>query len=581
MRALRGLGSAGRIALRVLARPSLLGDYLALGLRVTRASGPAGLVDRLSRRRPPERPTLGYADWIAAYDTLSDGDRRAIAAAVERMDRRPSISILTPVYDTPEPVLRRCIESVRAQLYPDWELCLVDDASPQPHVAEICRAYVAQDPRIRFVRRETNGHIAAASDTALELAAGEWAALLDHDDELPPQALYQVAELLARRPDLDLVFTDEDKIDLHGRRFDPWFKGAWDPELMLAQNAVLHLAVLRTALMREVGGFRSGFDGSQDHDLLLRIGEATAPERIAHLPFVLYHWRAIAGSAAATSGEKTYAYDNARRAIQDHLDRAGEGGVAELGRAPGRYRVRRPLPDPAPRAAIVLDADLRARKALGAATDYPDFEIVPTLEETEAEVFAFLDDGMVPVRPDWLAVLAAEAVRGSVGCVGPRILQADLTLEDAGVAIGPDGLPYPLHRGVSAEDPGYFGRADCAQQVTALGGGCLVVRRSVFEQVGGFERGLGSGFAAVDLAMKVRAAGYSVVWTPHAELRRTRRPRPVDGTQAAAFQARWSGGVDPFRNPNLAFSDGGFALASPPAVDPPWRNGRKVSAPLR
>ena len=197
-----------------------------------------------------------------------------------------------PLYNTPEAFLRRCIDSVTEQTYSNWELCLVDDASPSAHVARICAEYARNDKRIKFFRREINGHISAATNSALELASGDFVALLDHDDELAAHALYMIAAELDADPDLDLLFSDEDKIDESGHRFDPWFKTDWNYDLMLSQNAVVHLAVYRRTILQDIGGFRSGFDGSQDYDVTLRFSERTTPERIKHIPFILYHWRA-------------------------------------------------------------------------------------------------------------------------------------------------------------------------------------------------------------------------------------------------------------------------------------------------
>src|SRR5262249_39594532 len=219
----------------------------------------------------------------------------------------------------PPEVLRRAIESVLAQSYPKWELCIVDDGSRSPAVDSVLAEYTVREPRVKLKVREVNGGIVAASNAALKMAAGGVVALLDHDDELAEDALYYVVEALHRRPELDIFYTDEDKIDEKGKRYDPFFKPDWSPDLLLSENYIAHFLVARRELLLAAGGFRPGFDGSQDYDLVLRLTEQS--DRIAHIPRVLYHWRAIATSTASVSTQKEYAADAARRAIQEHLER--------------------------------------------------------------------------------------------------------------------------------------------------------------------------------------------------------------------------------------------------------------------
>src|SRR5690606_25709929 len=247
------------------------------------------------RRLLPEEGD--YAGWIARHDTLTAERMEHLHVRAARLgDAGPLISILLPVYQTPERWLRRCIESVLAQAYPRWELCIADDASPDPRVAAVVREYADRDPRIRFVRREANGHISAASNSALALAQGEFVALLDHDDELRPHALLEMAEAIAADPGLALLYSDADKLVAEGRRCGPYSKPDFDPDLLRGQNYVCQFAAIRAGLVREVGGFREGFEGSQEHDLILRCSEKLRSQQIRHIPKVLYHWRAIPGS---------------------------------------------------------------------------------------------------------------------------------------------------------------------------------------------------------------------------------------------------------------------------------------------
>jgi hypothetical protein len=237
-----------------------------------------------------------YRRWVRLYDRLDEADRRAIAADIAGFARTPLISVAMPVCDPPEAYLREAIASVTGQLYPHWELCIADDASTAPHVGALLAEYAAGDPRIRIVRRGERGGIAAATNSALDLAGGEFVALLDHDDVLPEHALYLVAREIVLHPEADLIYSDEDKLDRKGRRCDPYFKSGWNPDLLLSQNTISHLGVYRTALVRELGGMRSEFDGSQDYDLALRVARASRPGAIRHIPHVLYHWRQRGGA---------------------------------------------------------------------------------------------------------------------------------------------------------------------------------------------------------------------------------------------------------------------------------------------
>ncbi|MBA2270124.1 MAG: glycosyltransferase, partial [Chthoniobacterales bacterium] len=252
-----------------------------------------------SRGGDGEEQVGNYADWIRQYDRLTRDDAKRIQQQIAAFTRRPKISVLLPVYNTELRWLRRAIESVRKQLYREWELCIVDDASTEPHVWKLLQSYARRDPRIKIKRRAENGHISATSNDALALATGEFVALLDHDDELAATALYFAARELNEHPDAQLLYSDEDKLDQQGRRCDPYFKPHWNPDLFTSQNYVSHLSVFATELVRNVGGFRRGFEGSQDYDLTLRCVEQIAPAQIRHIPHVLYHWR-IAEQSTAT-----------------------------------------------------------------------------------------------------------------------------------------------------------------------------------------------------------------------------------------------------------------------------------------
>ena len=334
----------------------------------------------------------------------------------------PRISIVTPVYDPPIDVLRACIESVLAQDFEDWELILVDDLSPHEAVPTVIAEYARDDDRVRLIERDTNGHIVAASNDGVDAARGEFIALLDHDDLLAPAALSRVVEEIDRHDDVDYVYTDEDKVGEDGRSYGTFHKPDWSPERLRGQMYTSHLSVLRTELVREVGAFREGFDGSQDHDLVLRVTERA--RRVVHVPEVLYHWRAVEGSTAADIEAKPYADDAGVRAVQEHLDRLGIAARALSGAEPGRYEVRRAL-DPGVRVSLVVPTMGQSAVILGesrvlvveairsalARTDHADVEVV-----------------VVHDAPD-PALRPRPAARGRGRPPGPRALRRALQLQ--------------------------------------------------------------------------------------------------------------------------------------------------------
>lgn len=577
-----------------------------------------------------------YADWVAAYDTLTAADLKRLAALAEALPRKPLISVVMPVYEPPAEALRRAIDSVRRQVYPHWQLCIADDASPSPHVREILSAAAAEDARIRVVFRPANGHVSAASNSALQLASGEFVALLDHDDELVPHALYVVAAELNARPNADLLYSDEDKLDDQGRRTDPYFKPDWDPELFLGQNYLNHLSVYRRSLVEAVGGFREGFEGSQDYDLALRVIERTSPDRIRHLPHVLYHWRIQPGAATLSSTQLGRAADAARRAVAEHLRRTGSR--AEVTVAAGRYQhIVHPLPEPPPLVSLLVptrDAVGLVRQCLDGllrGTDYPGLEVlILDNDSRDPETLAYFDevrqDGRVRVLPqpgpfnfsainnagvaaargsvigfinndikvigrDWLREMVAHAVRPEVGAVGAKLRYGDDTIQHGGVILGIGGVGGHAHRRVPADHPGRFSRLMLVQSFSAVTAACLVMRKTLFEQIGGFDaEHLAVAFNDVDLCLKLRARGLRVVWTPHAELyhlESVSRGGDLDADKRNRFRAEslhmretWGPVLDhdPFYNPNLTLHAMDYSLSFPPRVTPPWRSAR-LAAP--
>ncbi|PYK09893.1 MAG: hypothetical protein DME65_11170, partial [Verrucomicrobia bacterium] len=443
-----------------------------------------------------------YPFWIQRYDRLRRDDVRRIRKQITQFRESPLISVLLPVYNSNLKWLRRTIESVQNQLYPRWQLCIVDDASTSRNVWQLLQKYARRDLRIKIMRRAQNGHISAASNDSLSMAEGEFVALLDHDDVLAPTALYFVALALNENRELQLLYSDEDKLDTKNRRSDPYFKSDWNPELLLAQNFVSHLGVYRTDLVRRVGGFRVGFEGSQDHDLTLRCIEQIQPEQIKHLPHVLYHWRITDGSTASHVTAKPYAQKAARSAVQEHLDRTGIK-VTVVPHYGAYLRAKYALPAERPLVSIIVPTRDRASflqkclESIFEKTDYRNYELIvldnesretetvellKALEKRErvrveridgpfnysrlnnrgvelarGSFIALLNNDVEVLDHDWLSELVSRALRPEIGLVGARLWYPNGPIQHGGVILGAGGIAGHAHVGIRHE-PGYFAR---------------------------------------------------------------------------------------------------------------------------
>jgi GT2 family glycosyltransferase len=464
----------------------------------------------------------------------------------------PLISIILPVCDTPADLFSACIASVRAQTWRNWQLCIADDASTAPHVAALL-AGLAPDPSCVITRLPTRSGIAAASNAALALASGDYACFLDHDDLLAPHALATLAHAAARHPDAGLLFSDEDQL-LAGRPAHPYFKPGWNPDLLLAQNAVGHLTLYRRNLLTRIGGLRPGFDGSQDWELALR---AAASTRVLHVPEILYHWRQTAGSFSALHGQA--ARSAGRRAVQAHLP---QGAYAEPApAAPHWVRAVYPLPSPPPLISLLLPA--------GAEPPPPDPDIpaeilrgLPNRKAAEAkgDILVLLAPGLRAPEPGWLRELASHALRPEIAAAGLRIDAPDRRIAQSGLILDPQAIAQTLRPRSDAADPGYFGQFVLSRTVSAISSDCLAIRRALFLDAGGLDAECGP-YADVDLCLRLAVRGLRCVWTPHARLAYTRAPRaPADPRAAALMRARWGLERDAYLNPNLAVRSGTLAM---------------------
>ena len=580
-------------------------------------------------RDPSDGDAGDYARWIRCYDRLQREDVKRVREQIAQFHYSPLISVLLPVYNSNLKWLRRAILSVQKQLYPRWELCIVDDASTDRKIWPFLQRRARQDRRIKLMRRTENGHISAASNDALRLATGDFVALLDHDDELAPTALYFVALALNKNRDLQLLYSDEDKLEEHNRRSEPYFKSDWNPELFLAQNFVSHLSVYRTDLIHRIGGFRIGFEGSQDYDLALRCIEQIRPEEIEHLPWVLYHWRAGDQSTASNPTAKPYAQEAARRAVQEHLKRTGVAGTVVPSH--GVYlQTKYALPNERPLVSIIIptrDQASSLKKCVDSIfekTDYPAYELIvldnesydPEALEFLAELkkrdgvrveriddafnysrlnnqgvelsrgsfVALLNNDVEVLHADWLTEMVSRAMQPKVAMVGARLWYPNGTIQHGGVILGAGGIAGHAHVGLRRGEPGYFARAHLAQDVSAVTTACALVKREAYLQVGGFNENLAVTFNDVDLCLRLREAGYRILWTPYAELiHHESASRGFDNSapkqvrflaEVDYMKSKWGHILqrDPFYNPNLSLDENLFTLAFPPRTTKPWQS---------
>jgi GT2 family glycosyltransferase len=549
----------------------------------------------------------------------------------------PLISLLVPTYNTPERYLRELIAAVQAQLYSRWELCCADDASPQPHVRRILEEARRADPRIKVVFRAENGHIARASNSALDLAAGGFVGLLDHDDLLPPDALLHVARAIRQHPTVGYLYTDSDKIDEEGRRFDPEFKGEWSPEMALTHNYTHHLSVIRRDVVERAGRFRPDFNGAQDIDLYLRCFELLAPDDIVHVPFMGYHWRAHPASTASRGDQKEYLFDAARRSIAEAVRRRGLRATPFLPEFAQRYglclhqlrwdaellreqpvtiiiptknqaallgrcldSLARTVPPASVRVVVVDDAsdEPAARDLLRTLPERTDLrcEVVtaPPAPEgfnysrlvnlgsvrADTPLLLHLNNDVEALAPGWLEDMVGWLSVPGVDVVGARLLHPDGGINHAGISLSAeDGLPHVLFEHEAAEDLGYLFLPHAARNVAAVTGACLLTRTTVYRELGGFdEGGLRIAYNDVDYCLRVQARGGRVVYTPQATLQHVgsaSRGHRYTEKEHVAFLDRHGTRRDPYLSAALEFPP------AAPRINPFHHSDAGAARPLR
>lgn len=555
-----------------------------------------------------------YKEWIKRNETMDGAD---YVKVMEGFDYQPKISIILPVYNVEKKWLDACIGSVQSQYYTNWELCIADDHSTHKSVKETLDAYAQADQRIKVVYRTENGHISEASNSALQLATGEFVGFLDNDDALAPNALAEVVRALNENKNWDIIYSDEDKIDKNDNRKEPYFKSDWAPDSLMSGNYICHFSVYRKTLVDQVGGLRKGYEGAQDHDLLLRTTELT--DRIYHIPKILYHWRQLKSSTAQSGDSKGYAFVAGKRAIQDALDRRGLKGSVDNGAFPGLYNVHYeivgnpkvsiiiPTRDGAEDVKTCVDSILdrstyhnyeiviadngsEKKETLDLFDDYqkqyPDIVKVVRIDipfnyarinnlavkESSGEILLFLNNDTEVIECQWIERMLGYAQRKGIGAVGAKLYYPDDTIQHAGVVLGMGGAAGHIHYNFPKDSNGYFGKLVSATNYLAVTGACLMIKRADFEAVGGFSEEFTVAYNDVDLCIKLYERGLYNVWVAEAELyhfeskSRGYEDNPEKRERFAKeikmLQDRWLKYIkhDPFYSPNLTKMHADFSI---------------------
>jgi len=620
---LRSLGALARRVRQLVRQQGGVLHALRKTTTVLIKQGPQAVVSAVHRAADQ---SFSYADWIAQNEApahlYSHFKEKSLA-----WQYQPLVSVVMPTYNSPLHFLAQAIESVQAQVYPNWQLCIADDASTHTEVHAFLKEAAQKDVRISIVLRSQNGHISESSNSALEIAKGEWVALLDHDDLLHPMALYELVNTLQSHPEAQIVFSDEDKIDEKGERFGPYFKTDYNPELMWAQNMISHLGCYKKSTLDSIEGFRKGFEGSQDYDLALRVIQLSKPYQIVHIPRVLYHWRAITGSTALAPNEKPYAETASRKALAEHLAALRiPAGVEPAPDLSYMNRVRPLLQKPDPLISLLIPTkdgidllkqciqsvqqkssykfyeilvvnnnsqlpesqiyfDQLKRKGIRV-LDYPqpfNFSAINNFAAREArgDYLCLMNNDIEVQSSGWMEEMLSFAQLDHAGAVGARLwYPGHQGLQHGGVVIGLGGVAGHAHVGLKKNEKGYFGRAVLHHRCSAVTAACLMIKKSTYFAVGGMDEQIAVAFNDVDFCLRLGDAGYHCVYTPSAELihheSATRGDDLSDENrnrfmgEEAFMKARWGERLnhDPFFSPNLSFSHTDFRMAPQSRVAP-------------
>lgn len=583
-------------------------------LRYWKNYGLKNTIKKVCQKLSGQRDYGNYEDFLKKYGVKEEELARQ---RQEVFENGPCFSIAVPLYQTKEKYLREMIESVQAQTYTNWELCLADGSGREHSLQPVVGEYIAKDKRIKYCLLDSNEGIAGNTNEALKMADGDFVVLTDHDDLLSPEALYQCAKAVQKEPQTDVIYSDEDKVDMSGKKFfEPHFKSDYNIDLLCTMNYICHLFVVRKDVMERAGLFESCYDGAQDHDFILRCTEKA--EHIVHIPKVLYHWRCHAQSTSENPESKLYAFENGCKAVKAHYDRIGIPAEVEQGPFYGMYRTHY-LWKEQPLVSILIPnkdhvTDLKkCMDSIEEKSTYRNFEfIIVENNSTEEETFAYykeiekrdnvrvlyykedfnysrinnfgakeangeyvllLNNDTEMIEPDSIKEMLDVCMRPDVGIVGAKLIFEDNTIQHAGVIIGFGGVAGHAFIGQDRDDNGYFSRIISVQDLSAVTAACLMVRRSVFDEVEGLNEEFKVAFNDIDFCLKVRKAGYLVVYNPYAQFyhyESKSRGQEDSADKVARFQQeiglfgeRWGELLehgDPYYNPNLTLDKADFSL---------------------
>lgn len=598
--------------------PSYFIKAIRSAFRIFRTKGLGGLIQAIAKQNVE---AAHYQNWVALYSSIDDTKRLEISKELLGTKNLPKISVIMPVYNPDQQLLTEAIESVKNQLYPNWQLCIVDDCSSDKKVGKYLSKMASEDPRIKCYINEQNSHICVTSNNGLQLSDGEWVTFLDHDDLLSEDALFHVWTAISSNPKAKLFYSDEDKISIDGDRSDPNFKPEWNLGLALSYNMITHLAVYEAETVKQLGGLRVGFEGAQDYDLSLRFSEKLDDNQIIHIPHILYHWRIHKGSTSFDNQVKPYALEAGQKALTEYCSRNNISADVKI--LDEFYKIEYALPKELPLVSIIIPT-FNGYQILKTCIDsilekstYRNFEIlivdnqsndvdtIDYLKKLESEnnakiisyphpfnfsalnneavksangpILAFINNDIEVITETWLEEMVQLAIQPDAGAIGAKLYYPDDTVQHAGVVTGLGGVAGHSMKHAHRHDRGYMKRLIVRSDLSAVTAACLVVRKAVFEEVNGFnETALTVAFNDVDLCLKIAEAGYRNIWTPFAELyHHESKTRGFENTPSK--QKRFTGEVeymlatwgdrlknDPAYNPNLTLDAENFGLAFPP-----------------